>query len=127
YLIFGGRLLMGGDMDNIFMGHWGEGSYRAVTYSADGKLALSGGEWWGMELWNTQTRQAIRAFEGKPKCDVLALSPDNRRALSAHSSDPFIRVWDVETGKEIRRLEGHSDVITCLAFSPNGKWALSGS
>ena len=36
---------------------------------------------------------------------------------------PTLILWDVSTGREIRTLEGHSAV----AFSPDGRYALSGS
>ncbi len=41
--------------------------------------------------------------------------------------DGTLILWDVETGEEIRRLEGHNDVVADVAFSPDGKNALSGS
>jgi WD40 repeat protein len=33
----------------------------------------------------------------------------------------------IETGKEIRRFKGHSDNVLSVAFSPDGRKALSGS
>ena len=38
-----------------------------------------------------------------------------------------VRLWDLATGREIRKLEGHSDAVNSVAFSPDGKTALSGS
>ncbi len=54
--------------------------------------------------------------------DVIAFSADGRRALSA---GPEFRLWDVETGRELKRLVGHKDLCTAV-FSPDGKQALSG-
>ena len=39
----------------------------------------------------------------------MALSADGRRAVSA-SGDKTLKVWDVETGRELRTLEGHTSV-----------------
>jgi len=39
----------------------------------------------------------------------------------------LFRLWDVETGKLIRTFRGHTDVIYSVAFSSDGKLALSGS
>jgi len=43
------------------------------------------------------------------------------------ANDNFPRLWDVETGHEIRRFKGHSDAILGVAFSPDGRRALSAS
>ena len=36
-------------------------------------------------------------------------------------------VWDLETGTEKSKLEGHSDDVKCVAISPDGKTIVSGS
>ncbi len=36
-------------------------------------------------------------------------------------------LWDRETGKELRRLQGHDDVVTSIAVSPDGRKVVSGS
>jgi WD40 repeat protein len=41
--------------------------------------------------------------------------------------DNSVRVWDVGTGAEIARLEGHTDAVVSLAISPDGRRLLSGS
>jgi WD40 repeat protein len=38
-----------------------------------------------------------------------------------------MRLWQVESGKELRRFEGHTDYIWNVAISPDGRLALSGS
>ena len=42
------------------------------------------------------------------------------------SHDLTARLWEVATGKEIRRLE-YSRIVTSAAFSPDGRYALTGS
>jgi WD40 repeat protein len=41
--------------------------------------------------------------------------------------DKTLRLWDVATGKEVRSFSGHREWITSVAFSPDGRLALSGS
>ncbi len=41
-------------------------------------------------------------------------------------TDSAIRVWDVETGKEVRKLEGHKGEVRSVAVSPDGGRVLSG-
>jgi WD40 repeat protein len=59
----------------------------------------------------------------------LAVSPDGRLALSCSGfpkGDGTVRLWDLRTGKEVRRFEGHNEQVLCVSFSPDGKRALSG-
>ena len=44
-----------------------------------------------------------------------------------HGSDTTLRLWDVASTQEICRLPGHSASVTSVAFSPDGRRALSGS
>jgi len=37
-----------------------------------------------------------------------------------------IRLWDLETGQELRCFTGHTDIVYCLAFSRDGRRFLSG-
>jgi WD40 repeat protein len=36
-------------------------------------------------------------------------------------------LWDVATGKELRRVEGHAGLVRSVAFAPDGRWLVSGS
>jgi len=38
-----------------------------------------------------------------------------------------VRVWDAETGKELRKYEGHTAVVTSVTFFPDGKRIASAS
>ncbi|HLJ93736.1 MAG TPA: protein kinase [Gemmataceae bacterium] len=57
----------------------------------------------------------------------VAFSPDRRRALAAGPEPDFaLQLWDLDTAQEIAFLEGHPVPVLGLAFSPDGKQALSG-
>ncbi len=35
--------------------------------------------------------------------------------------DQTVRVWDIASGQELRRLAGYTDVVTKVAFTPDGQ------
>jgi GTPase SAR1 family protein len=56
----------------------------------------------------------------------VAVTLDGRLAVSG-SHDKTVRVWDLESGKCVSTLEGHSDIVIGVAVTPDGRLAVSGS
>lgn len=56
----------------------------------------------------------------------VAFSPDGRQ-LASGSVDGSIKLWDTASGKELKRLEGHTKTVNSVAFSPDGSRIASGS
>jgi hypothetical protein len=56
----------------------------------------------------------------------IAWSPDGAD-LASGSDDKTIQLWDIENGKRLRTLKGHTDTIFSVAWSPGGKTLASGS
>lgn len=57
---------------------------------------------------------------------AVSFSPDGR-ILASGGWDNAIKLWDVNTGRELLTLTGHAGAVTCIAFSANGKILASGS
>jgi WD40 repeat protein len=47
--------------------------------------------------------------------------------LASGSFDNTLKVWSVESKKEVATLKGHSEQITSVAYSPDGRYLASGS
>ena len=78
-----------------------------------------------------QTRQTDfleRAITLGDDLEVLnySFNPDGTRALFC-GTDGVIRMWDLERGKSLLFLKGHTDEIWSVVFSANQRHALSGS
>ncbi|KAE9387351.1 WD40 repeat-like protein [Gymnopus androsaceus JB14] len=56
----------------------------------------------------------------------VAFSPDGTQIVSG-SGDESVRIWDASTGKEMHKLEGHTNWVYSVAFSPDGTQIVSGS
>ena len=50
----------------------------------------------------------------------VAFAPDGQ-SLATGSKDNTARLWDVATGRELRRFEGHGAVVISVAFAPDGR------
>ena len=118
---------------HTFEGH--AGYVRSVAFSADGRLALSGSNDKMLKLWDVSSGREIRTFKGHTGgVTFVALSPDGQRALSVggdymRAEKRFVwelKLWDVSSGREIRAFKGHRSRVNSVAFSPDGKLALSG-
>jgi len=111
--------------------HGHRGNVNAVTFSPDGKfLYAAGGEagWLGeVRQWDLNDWNLFYVFEGhKDAIYSLAVSPDGK-TLATGSYDQKIKLWNVETGEELKTLSGHNGAVFGLAFRPDGKILASAS
>lgn len=110
---------------------------RVLAFSSDGRLVAKAtghainnaleGEW-DIVLWDARTGQErktrLKGYSVYIRC--LSFSEDSR-ILASGGNDQTIKLWDVETGKELATLKGHSSRVGALAFSRDGRTLASGS
>lgn len=111
----------------------------AVAWSPDGSYLASGDLDHHVRLWDAKTGKEVRKLDGhEGAVNAVAFSPDGSRLLTGgggfvREGDKLklvgfaIRLWDVKTGKELHRFEGHTRPVTSLAFARDGKTFVSGS
>src|SRR5262249_11158447 len=66
-------------------------------------------------LCNTE----LRVWSAGGNVTEADFRPDGKPLAAAHF-DRTIRIWDVQTGELVRKLDGHTDRILDVRFSPDG-------
>jgi WD40 repeat protein len=101
-----------------------------VAFSPDGKILATGGQGWGLTLWDADTGQQKAVLQGDLGhhywLSALAFSLDGK-TLAAGGTYGTLQLWDMASGKLRASLTGLADEILSLAFSPDGASLASGS
>ena len=85
-----------------------------------------------LEIWDMKTKEVVYVLDGhNDQVNSVAFSP-NGQVLASGSNDGNVKLWDVNSGKEILTLspqtnEESASMITSVAFSPDGQLLASGS
>jgi WD40 repeat protein len=103
--------------------HLGAG-IDAVAVAPDGSSFASVTTECTVRLYDLKGKE-IRSFPNMVGVGSLAFSRDGK-TLATGGNDGVIRFWEVATGKELHKLEGHTGSVHSLSFSPDGKLLASG-
>lgn len=113
----------------------------AGAFSADGRFVATGSEDNSARVWSAQTGAPLATLSGHTaSVTAVVFSPAGLRVLTG-SQDNMAKLWDlgqkrlddgakaaeVVEGSELLTLAGHSQEVTSVAFSPDGRQALTGS
>lgn len=116
-----------------------------VQFSPDGQLIACAQNHNTLVLWDAATGKAVRQLTTgeKGKVTSVAFSPADKRLLAVgyggEANVSHVVLWDIESGNELDRLTGATDLpgilndetypsgaVNALAFSPDGKYLVAG-
>ena len=101
------------------------GSVNALAFRSDGQVLVSGGTDEFIRQWAIPSGEELRSFTSLTgDISSLAVSPDGAQIAADGINSVF--VWDAASGAIVHRLEGHSERVFSVAFSPDGRWIASG-
>lgn len=95
-----------------------------IRYHPHGRMVATGGKDGNVRLWNLSTDQLVSQGYGAEIADIsvhptlplVALARDNR----------LIDIYNLQTGKRVHTLTGHTSYVRTLFFSKDGKYLISG-
>jgi WD40 repeat protein/serine/threonine protein kinase len=104
-----------------------------TVFSPDGKHFLGCGDAGPagtIRVWDVPAGREVQEF--LPGTDAwfsfAVFTPDGKYVLASYTSNGnVLLLWDLATGKVVRRFEGHQGVVMNQAVSPDGKLIVSGS
>jgi WD domain, G-beta repeat len=95
----------------------------AVDLSPDGTRIVCSGQNQAVRQWSFDGAE-LASLKNGPGGWSVSYSPDGRLIVGC-GLDRTIRLWEAETGRELRHLDGHTQIAWMAQFLPGGEHILS--
>ena len=79
-----------------------------------------------IRFWETDSWREKPSWKIDQRANTACLSPNGNLLASGHT-DGMVTIWEVATGRQLKRFDGHRRMVTGVAFSPDGKLMATGS
>ena len=105
----------------------------SVAFSPAAEAIASGSADGNVVLWNTLggpimlLNEAIGGHAAGKAVNAVAFSPIDYTYLATASADRTAKLWQIEPPQLLLTCTGHTDEVTCVAFSPSGGLLATGS
>lgn len=97
---------------------------NSVAFNADGSLLAAAGS--HVYLWEMKTYQRRQRLDVNIPILDVDFDPNNSKRLVHHGRDNTLFLWDVEMGRMIATLAGHTKMPEAITFSRDGSLIASG-
>ncbi|KAL1547459.1 U3 small nucleolar RNA-associated protein 21 isoform X1 [Salvia divinorum] len=102
------------------------GEVAGVSCDSTNTVMISAGLNGDIKVWNFKGRELISRWEiGSPVVKIVYHRYNG--LLATVTDDLVVRLFDVVALRMVRKFEGHTDRITDVCFSEDGKWLLTSS
>jgi WD40 repeat protein len=98
-----------------------------LEFTPDGRQIISASRDGTVRLFESASGRLVHCF-AHPSAFSVAISPDGKKAISGgYGPNQDLRLWNLETGRELQRFTAYQGSVYGLAFSPDGKQVILGA